>query len=207
MINFQALYALYSSREVNWASWIMTEFMDVNRRKKYKTFHYGAYIIRILQAFGVPMPDTEYSSISELGPRTLGLMGLPKNPRNLGFMPLVQWRALREQGVPLPAQHEEIQEEEGDEESGSEGMQIVTPATSSRDAMAALSRNQSKLRSQMRENQRRTDKKFNSIRGFLNKIWDKMGCSSSSSTYVHNPAPFQWSPDSGNGGDGGDVAV
>lgn len=54
----------------------------------------------------------------------------------------------------------------------------------------------------MRENQRRTDKKFNSIRGFLNRIWDKLGCSSSASTSMHNTAPFQWSPDSGNGGDG-----
>ena len=180
--------------------------MDVNRRQKYKTFHYGAYIIRILSAFGgfgVPMPDTEYSSISELEPRTLGLMGLEKNPRNLGFMPFVQWQAYREQGVPPPAQHEEIQEVEEEEEgSESEGIQIVTPDMSSRDAIAALSRNQSKLRTQMRENQRKTDKKFNSIRGFLNRIWDKLGCSSSASTSVHNPAPFQWSPDSGNGGDG-----
>ena len=151
------------------------------------------------------MPDTEYSSISELGPRTLGLMGLAKNPRNLGFMPFVQWQAYREQGVPPPAQHEEIQEEGEEEEgSGSEGIQIVTPAMSSRDAIAALSRNQSKLRKQLSENQRKTDKKFNSIRGFLNRIWDKLGCTSSSSTYVHNPAPFQWSPDSGN--EGGMVA-
>ena len=34
-INFQALYAIYSSQQINWASWIMDEFMDVNRRRKY----------------------------------------------------------------------------------------------------------------------------------------------------------------------------
>ena len=68
----------------------MDEFMDVNRRRKYKTFHYGAYIMRILSAFGVPFPDSEYTTISELGPRTLGLMGLEKNPRNIGFMPFAQ---------------------------------------------------------------------------------------------------------------------
>ena len=180
----------------------MTEFMDVNRRRKYKTFHYGAYIMRILSAFGVPMPDSEYSTISEQGPRTLGLMGLEKNPRNLGFMPFAQWQAYQAQGVPPPAaQHGEIHEVEEEEEgSESEGIQIITPDMSSRDAMVALSRNQSKLRTQIRENQRRTDKKFNSIRGFLNKIWDKLGCSGSSSTAVHNPAPFQWSPSSGNEG-------
>lgn len=201
-VNFQALYAIYSSQPKNWASWIMTEFMDVNRKRKYKTFHYGAYIMRILSAFGVPMPDSEYSTISELGPRTLGLMGLEKNPRNLGFMPFAQWQTHRAQGILQPAaHHEEIHEEEEEEEgSGSEGIQVITPNMSSRDAMVALSQNQSKLRTQIKENQRRTEKKFNSIRGFLNKIWDKLGCTGSSSTAAHNPAPFQWSPSSGNDG-------
>ena len=158
--------------------------------------------MRILQAFGVPMPDSEYSTISELGPRTLGLMGLEKNPRNLGHMPFAQWQEFRAQGVPPPAAHRvEIHEVEEEEEgSESEGIQVITPDMSSRDAMVALSRNQSKLRTQMKENQRRTEKKFNSIRGFLNKIWDKLGCTGSSSTATHNPEPFQWSPSSGNNG-------
>ena len=110
--------------------------------------------MRILSAFGVPMPDSEYSTISELGPRTLGLMGLEKNPQNLGFMPFAQWKAYRAQGVPHPAaQHEEIHEVEEEEEgSESEGIQIITPDMSSRDAIVALSCNQSKLRTQMREN-------------------------------------------------------
>ena len=199
-INFQALYAIYSSQQINWARWIMDEFENVNRRRKYKTFHYGAYIMRILSAFGVPMPDSEYTTISELGPRTLGLMGLERNPRNLGFMPFAQWQANRAQQIPQPAaQQEEIQEEE-EEGSGSEGIQVITPDMSNRDAMIALSRNQSRLRAQMKENQRKTEKKFNSIRGFLNKIWDKLGCTGSSSTAAHNPAPFQWSTSSGNNG-------
>ena len=32
----------------------MDEFEDENKRRKYKTFHYGAYIVRTLSAFGVP---------------------------------------------------------------------------------------------------------------------------------------------------------
>ena len=157
--------------------------------------------MRILSAFGVPVPDSEYTTISELGPRTLGLMGLERNPRNLEFMPFAQWQTYRAQQIPQPAaQQEEIQEEE-EEGSGSEGIQVITPDMSNRDAMIALSRNQSRLRAQMKENQRKTEKKFNSIRGFLNKIWDKLGCTGSSSTAAHNLTPFQWSPSSGNNGD------
>ena len=126
-------------------------------------------------------------------------MGLERNPRNLGFMPFAQWQTKRAQQIPQPAaQQEEIQEEE--EGSGSEGIQVITPDMSTQNAMIALSRNQSRLRAQMKENQRKTEKKFNSIRGFLNKIWDKLGCTGSSSTAAHNPAPFQWSASSGNNG-------
>lgn len=103
--------------------------------------------MRILSAFGVPFPDSEYMTVSELGPRTLGLMVLEKNPRNIGFMPFAQWQANRAQGIPQPtAQQEEIHEEEEEEEgSGSEGIQMITPDMSSQNALITLSRNQSKL--------------------------------------------------------------
>jgi len=141
-INFQALYAIYSNQQINWARLIMDEFENVNRRRKYKTFHYGAYIMRILSAFSVPIPDSEYTTVSELGPRTLGLMGLERNPWNLWFMPFAQWQANRGQQIPQPAApQEEIQEEEEEEGSGSEGIQEITPGLSARDAMIILFRN------------------------------------------------------------------
>lgn len=51
--DFQALYAIYSSQPVNWGKIILEEFKTVKHRRNYKTIHYRAYIMRILQNFGV----------------------------------------------------------------------------------------------------------------------------------------------------------
>ena len=46
--DFQALYAIYSNKQVNWAKIILDQWEDVTYKRKYKTIHYGAYITRIL---------------------------------------------------------------------------------------------------------------------------------------------------------------
>ena len=203
-LNFQALYAIYSRTNVNWARLIMTEFMDVSRRRKYKTFHYGAYIMRILLAFNVPVPNSEFTTISELGPRTLGLMGLAKRPQSLAFISFATWQANQAQSLPQPGarQQREIQEEEGGESDDSGEIEVISPEASSRSALVTLSRNQSKLKAQLVKHERKTEKRFNSIRGFLNKIWERIGCSGASSSQAFDPAPFQWTSSSGNNGDG-----
>ena len=100
--NFQALYAIYSEQSINWGRVILEEFMDVNRRRRYKTFHYGAYIMKILRNYGVTFPELEFSPIKELGSKTLGLMNLPKRPQNLNFISFQQWITNRDQNIPQP---------------------------------------------------------------------------------------------------------
>lgn len=68
----------------------------------------------------------------------------------------------------------------------------------------ALSRNQSRLDrrlTKIEHNVSKTNKKLNSIKGFLNKIWDKLSCSSSSTSVIpptsstrvtETPALFAW---------------
>ena len=162
--------------------------------------------MRILFAFNVPVPDSEFSSISELGPRTLGLMGLPKRPQSLAFISLAQWRTNQAQNLPQPGarQQWEIHEEEGGgEESDDSGeIEVIPPEASSRSALVTLSRNQSRLKAQLARQERKTERRFNSIRGFLNKIWERIGCSGASSSQAFDPAPFQWTSSSGNSGDG-----
>ena len=56
--------------------------------------------MRILQNFGVVLPDSEFLTVSELNSKTLSLMGLSKQ---LSIEPIIsfeQWVANRDQGVP-----------------------------------------------------------------------------------------------------------
>lgn len=94
--------------------------MDVNRRRQYKTFHYGAYIMKILQNYGISFPESEFSTIKELGSKTLGLMNLPKRPQSLAFISFQEWIANRDQNHPQPHQHHhpvttQVQERDDDE--------------------------------------------------------------------------------------------
>ena len=81
--DFQALYSLYSDKPVNWAKIILDEFQDVTIRRKYKTLHYGAYIMRILLNFGVTVPNTEFMTVGALNTKTRSLMQLLQRPESI----------------------------------------------------------------------------------------------------------------------------
>lgn len=100
--DFHALYAIYSSQRVNWTNIIFEEFLTVNHKRNYKTIHYGAYIMHILQNFGVPLPDAGYTIIGELNMKSLSLMGVPKCPESQQIISFQQWAANRDQGIPKP---------------------------------------------------------------------------------------------------------
>ena len=109
---------------MNWGKIILDEFQDITIRRKYRTIHYGAYIMRILLNIGVPMLDFDFTSISELDAKTLGLMCLPIWPPSQQIISFQQWSQNIQQGVPQPrdtsiassshTQHEEEEEEDDD---------------------------------------------------------------------------------------------
>lgn len=70
--------------------------------------------------------------------------------------------------------------------------------------MVTLSQNQTKLKAKIDKFERQTNKRFNFIRGFLNEIWERIGCTSSTSTEVFDPVSFQWSSTSGTNDDDND---
>lgn len=81
----------------------MDEFQDAIIRQKYKTLHYGAFIMRILKQCGVQIPDSECSTISVLGSKTLELMQSPKQLPSHDIISFQQWFENRNRGIRQPS--------------------------------------------------------------------------------------------------------
>lgn len=191
--DFQALYAIYSQKQINWAKIIMDEWLDITYKRKYKTLHYGVYITRILTAAEIQIPDAiPTKTIKEIGYKTLKLMDIDPNPSTLDHLSFEEWTqhvATNPESLISESSHRQ-------QTTNDEGIQIISPEVSSKQALVILSQNQSKLHRQFNTFETKTTKKFDSIKKFLNQIWNAVSCSGTTSTQAQESSPFQWSTSS-----------
>lgn len=128
-------------------------------------------------------------------------MGLAKRPPPQDIISFQQWSANRAQGILQPhmphigsssSQLSRQTEEEDDDE-----IVELHGDFPSKEVLVTISRNQRKLNQRLVNVERtvtKTNKKLNTIKCFLNKIWEKISCTGSASTSVaeNPPAPFSW---------------
>ena len=183
-INYRALYAIFGNIKVNWVQLILDEFLSFHNGKM-RTIYFGEYIMRLLLNVDTPLPDSENTMVHQINHRTISLMQLPTRPPR--FISLAEWEARRQeqQQQPPPPQHEEHFEQEDE-------IRLVDPTYSTNQSLGILSRNQQILDNRLKK----VDNKLDKIKGFFNKLWDAISCSSTttaSTSRGKRPAPtFTW---------------
>lgn len=139
--------------------------MDITYKRKYKTIHYGAYITRILLECQIDIPDTSTLSVKEIGPKTLKLMDIDPNPSTLEHMSFQAWQEhIASQPETPIAESSSRRRHFLQEEEEKEDIQIVSPDLPPKQALAVLSRNQSKIHKDLKRFEHKTNKKFDSLR-------------------------------------------
>ena len=140
--------------------------------------------MRLLLNVDTPLPESENTMVHQINQRTISLMQLPDRPPRI--ISLAEWEARhREQQQPPQARHEEPFDQEDE-------IRIIEPSFTTNQSLGILSRNQQILDNRLKK----VDHKLDKIKGFFNKLWDAISCSTSTTTSTsrgkHLAPTFTW---------------
>ena len=186
--NYRALYAIWGNIQVNWVQLILDEFLTFNNSKM-KTIYFGEYIMRLLLNVDTPIPESENTKVHQINHRTISLMQLPSRPPRI--ISLAEWESRQQQQHQPPSYQPPTHQPEEPYNQG-DNIRLVEPNFTTNQSLVTISRNQQILDNRLKK----VDHKLEKVKGFFNKLWDAISCTSTTSTSTSRgkrPAPtFTW---------------